>query len=291
MSVQTKDSKDLPTYLKENGVVSMKSSYYEFLDQVKLSYPDAEDHYELALAAWTGENPGKIVYLVSTNQEGVKPLIKYSNEMQDWAIANKDAVEKYGNGALLFAPNTGEFTPGVYKWAEAAGIVNKIPGDKSASQYISDYYQNVMLQEHANRYYDIGEEEENDIRTIPFSDVQARRSALGTYDRLKQELMLSVPGLDDFIKQGVDNSDATEFVGSAYNYVNTPGASVKPEVAQKINEAYEIYNEFIKYADYINTLDLLILSEFKKKKLKKQFKKLLNLITVKQSNNFISMDY
>jgi hypothetical protein len=255
MSVQTKDSKDLPTYLKENGVVSMKSSYYEFLDQVKLSYPDAEDHYELALATWTGDNPGKIVYLVSTNQEGVKPLIKYSTEMQDWAIANKDAVEKYGNGALLFAPNTGEFTPGVYKWAEAAGIVNKIPGDKSASQYISDYYENVMLQEHANRYYDIGEEEENDIRSIPFSNVQARRSTLDTYDRLKQEIMLSVPGLDDFIKQGIDNSDATEFVGSAYNYVNTPGASVKPEVAQKINEAYEIYNEFIKYADYINTLD------------------------------------
>jgi hypothetical protein len=67
--------------------------------------------------------------------------------------------------------------------------------------------------------------------------------------------MLSVPGLDDFIKQGVDNSSATEFVNSAYNYVNTPGAAVKPDVAQKINEAYEVYNEFIKYANYINTLD------------------------------------
>lgn len=255
MSVQTKDTKDLPTYLKANGVVSMKSSFYELLDQVKLSYPDVEDHYELALATWTGENPGKVVYLVSTNQDGVKPLIKYSNEMQDWAITNKDDVEKYGNGALLFAPNTGEFTPGVYKWAEAAGIVNKIPGDKSASQYISDYYQNVMLQEHANRYYDLGEQEEEDIRSIPFSNVDARRSSLNTYDRLKEELMLSVPGLDDFIKQGVDNSSATEFVNSSYNYVNSPGAAVKPEVAQKINEAYEIYNEFIKYADYINTLD------------------------------------
>jgi len=255
MSVQTKDTKDLPKYLKDNGVVSMKASFYEVLDEIKLKYPDVEDHYELALATWIGDNPGKIVYLVSTNQEGVKPLIKYSNEMQDWAIENRNDVEKYGNGALLFAPNTGEFTPGVYKWAVAAGLVNKIPGDKSASQYISDYYDNVMLQEHANRYYDLGDQEEEDLRAITFSNVQARRSSLATYDRLKQELMLSVPGLDDFIKKGVDNSDATEFVNSAYNYANSPGAAIDSTTVEKINEAYEVYNEFVRYADYINTLD------------------------------------
>jgi len=289
MSVQTKDTKDLPTYLKENGVVSMKSSFYEVLDQVKLKYPDVEDHYELALATWLGENPGKIVYLVSTNQEGVKPLIKYSNEMQDWAIANRDAVEKYGNGALLFAPNTGEFTPGVYKWAEAAGIVNKIPGDKSASTYISDYYENVMLQEHANRYYDIGEQEEEDLRAIPFSNVEARRSSLNTYDRLKEELMLSVPGLDDFIKQGVDNTAANDFVNSTYNYVNSPNAAVKPDVAQKINEAYEVYNEFIKYANYINTLDPSGAADIKrieKNKAKEKIQKIIESDTSKTVEQF-----
>jgi hypothetical protein len=255
MSVQTKDTKDLPTYLKDNGVVSMKASFYEVLDEIKLKYPDVEDHYELALATWLGENPGKIVYLVSTNQDGVKPLIKYSNEMQDWAIKNRSDIEKYGNGALLFAPNTGEFTPGVYKWAVAAGIVNKIPGDKSTSEYISDYYDNVMLQEHANRYYDLGDKEEEDLRSIPFINVEARRSSLNTYDRLKQELMISVPGLDDFIKKGVDNSSATDFVNSSYNYANSPGAAVDATTVEKINEAYEVYNEFIRYADYINTLD------------------------------------
>jgi hypothetical protein len=255
VSVQTKDTKDLPTYLKENGVVSMKSSFYEVYDEIKLKYPDVENPYELTLATWTGKNPGKVVYVVSTNQEGVKPFIDYSNEMQDWAISNRDAIEKYGVGALVFAPNSGEFAPGVYKWAESAGIVNRIPEDKTLSKYINDYFDGVMLQEYANAYYDLADKEALDLRSVPFTDVTLRRSVLGAYDRKREEFMLKVPGLDEYIKNGVDNSDASEFVQSAYNYVNSEGAAVKPEVREKINQAYEIYSDFISYANQIDAMD------------------------------------
>lgn len=255
VSVQTKDTKDLPTYLKENGVVSMKSSFYEVYDEIKLKYPDVENAYELALATWTGKNPGKVVYVVSTNQEGVKPFVDYSDEMQDWAISNRDAIAKYGVGALVFAPNSGEFSPGVYKWAESAGIVNRIPEDKTLSKYINDYFDGVMLQEYANAYYDLADKEAEDMRSVPFTDVTMRRSTMGAYDKKRQEFMLKIPGLDDYIKNGVDNSDASEFVQSAYNYVNSQGAMVKPDVKQKINQAYEIYNNFINYANQVDAMD------------------------------------
>jgi hypothetical protein len=255
VSVQTKDTKDLPTYLKSNGVVSMKASFYEVLDEIKLKYPDVESPYELALATWTGKNPGKVVYLVSTNQEGIKPIIDYSNEMQDWAISNRDAIDKYGVGAILFAPNSGEFNAGVYKWAESAGIVNKIPEDKTLSKYISDYFDNVILQEYANAYYDLADLEAEDLRTIPFTDVTLRRSALGAYQKKREEFMLKVPGLDEYIKSGADNTDAAEFVQSAYNYANSNGAAIKPEVRNKINQAYEIYNQFMAYANQIDAMD------------------------------------
>jgi hypothetical protein len=255
VSVQTKDTKDLPTYLKENGVVSMKSSFYEVYDEIKLKYPDVDNAYELALATWTGRNPGKVVYVVSTNQEGVKPFIDYSNEMQDWAISNRDDIKKYGVGALVFAPNSGEFAPGVYKWAESTGIVNRIPEDKTLSKYISDYFDGVMLQEYANAYYDLADKEAEDMREVPFTDITMRRSTMGAYDKKRQEFMLKVPGLDDYIKSGVDNDDASEFVQSAYNYVNSPTAAVKPDVKQKINQAYEIYNNFMSYANQVDAMD------------------------------------
>jgi hypothetical protein len=278
VSVQTKDTKDLPTYLKENGVVSMKSSFYEVYDEIKLKYPDVENHYELTLATWTGKNPGKIAYIVSTNQEGIKPIIDYSNEMQDWAISNREDIAKYGVGALIFAPNSGEFSPGVYKWAESAGIVNRIPEDKTLSKYIDDYFDKVTLQAYANAYYDIEDEEAEDLRGIPFTNADTRRSALAFYQRKRDQFMLEVPGLDQYIRQGVDNTDAAEFVDSAYNYVNSPNAAVKPEVKDKINQAYTVYNNFITRANQIDAMDPSGAADFKRAEKKRAIEEIQAII-------------
>ena len=291
-SVQTKDTKDLPTYLKDNGIVSMKSSFYEVLDQIKLKYPDVENHYELALATWMGKNPGKTAYLVSTSQEAVKPLIKYSNEMQNWAIKNASEIEKYGNGALMFAPNTGEFTPGVYKWAEASGIVSKIPANKSVTGYIDDYYKDLMLKEYVNAYYDIADREEEDLRNVSFASSDLRRASIQAYQNERKQYKIGVPGLEDYIATGADNDGANEFIQSAYNYVNSPTADVKPEVKKSINEAYAIYNDFMEYANYITSLDPSDAATLKRAKKAEAEEKIQKLIksdtskTVEQYYNY-----
>ena len=282
-SVQTKDTKDLPSYLKDNGIVSMKSSFFEVLDQMKLKYPDVDNHYELALATWMGKNPGKVVYVVSTDQEAVKPIIRYSNEMQDWAITNQDAIKKYGNGALMFAPNTGEFSPGVYKWAEAAGITNKIPENETARGYIEAYYQDLMLKEHANAYYDINDKEEEELRNIPFTNGDLRRASLQAYEDWRRDYKIGVPGLEEYIASGKDNGDASDFIQSAYNYVNSSDADVKPEVKQKINEAYTIFNDFIEYANYINSLDPSGAADMKRAKKVEAQEKIQKLIDADSS--------
>jgi hypothetical protein len=277
-AVQTKDTKDLPTYLKDNGVVNLKSSFYEVHDQIKMKYPDVEDPWELSLATWTGENPGKVVYLVSTNQEGVKPMLKFSSEMQNWAIKNKDAIDKYGAGALMFAPYTGEFSPGVYQWAEAAGIVNKVPENASVYDYISKYYEDVMLKEYANAYYDINDQEQADLINVSFSNPDLRRASTSAYSRKRKILLLQTPGLEDYIKSGADNSDATDFIQSTYNYVNSVEASVNPKTKELINEAYNVYNEFIDYANRINMLEFSEGAEMKRAQKAKAIKKIEELI-------------
>jgi hypothetical protein len=254
-AVQGKDTKDLPTYLKDIGVINMKASFYEVLDQIKLSYPDVSEPYELALATWMGDNPGKTVYLVSTAQEGVKPLIKYSKEMQNWAITNMSDIETYGAGALMFAPFTGEFNPSVYQWAEASGVVNKIPASQTADKYIADYYEGIMLKEFANRYYAINDKEEADLIGVSFADQDLRRSSMDLYDRERKLLKMAIPGLDNYIRGG-DNTDAFDFVQSAYNYANSPNADIKPDLKIKINKSYTIYNDFINYANQISMLDM-----------------------------------
>ena len=277
-SVQSKDTKDLPTYLKENGVVSLKSSFYDVLDEVKFKYPDVEDPYELALATWMGKNPSKTVYLVSTNQEGIKPMIKFSSEMQDWAIRNKGELDKYGSGALMFAPYIGEFSPGVYQWAEAAGIVSRVPEGSSVQGYISKYFDSIALKQYANAYYDINDKEQEDLRGVALANTDLRRSAMGEYEKQRKIMKMSIPGLSTYLDSGIDNADAEDFIQSAHSYVNSPTAEVTADVKAKINEAHQIYSDFMDKVNMISMLDVAEASELKRAEKEKAKSKLLALV-------------
>jgi len=246
-SVQSKSTKDLPEYLLDSGITSMQESFYEVLDQIKNKYPDATDHYEMALATWMGENPGKIAYVVSKKSKEIQPIVNYTREMQNWSISNGAAIEQYGAGALLFAPRVGEFTPGVWQWATAVGIANNTD--------IEEYYSKVTMQQHVNEYYSLGDKEALELKTIPFNNVPLRREVMAQYDAKKAQLQLSVPGLENYIKSGVDNTDAFDFVNNAYNYAISDSADIPKEVRRNIVLAYNLYIDFIASANFINSLD------------------------------------
>jgi hypothetical protein len=246
-SVQTKSTKDLPEYLLDSGITSMQESFYEVLDQIKSKYPDATDHYEMALATWMGENPGKVAYVVSKKSKEIQPVMNYTKKMQDWAIANGSAIEQYGSGALLFAPRVGEFTPGVWQWATAVGIAKNTD--------IEEYYSKVTMQQHVNEYYSLSDQEALELKSIPFNNIALRREVMAQYDRKKEQLQLSVPGLENYIKSGVDNTDAFDFVNNAYNYATSSGSNIPKEARENISLAYNLYVNFIASANFIDSLD------------------------------------
>ena len=282
-SVQTKNTKDLPDYLLDSGITSMQQSFYEVLDQVKNKYPDAIDHYEMALATWMGENPGKIAYVVSKKSKEIQPIVNYSNEMQDWTIANQDSVDQYGAGALLFAPKIGEFSPGVWQWASAAGIAKNTD--------IDAYYQKVWMQEYVNAYYDLGDQEALELKGIPLHYTAERRALLAQYDEKKKNLKLTVPGLSEYIENS-DKSEAYNFVNNAYNYATSPNADAPESVKQDIATAYNLYSDFIYTANYIDSLNAANGTELKRAEKEKTIKAIQELIksdptrTVEQYYNY-----
>ena len=255
-SVQLKGNKDLPDYLLDSGITSMQESFYDVLDEVKKKFPDANDPYEMALATWTGKNPGKVAYLVSKKDKEIQPAINYTNSMQDWAIKNKSEIDKYGSGALLFAPATGEFNPGVWKWASAAGIAKNID--------IDNYYNKVLYQQYVNAYYDLETSEAEELNGLPFSSVQDRKAIVDKYKQQRSIIQLSVPGLEAYMSSGADNSDAFDFVHNAYNFATSPGSDVKPEIKNKIAQMYELYASFMTKADYIDSLQAANGSDLKR---------------------------
>ena len=256
MSVQLKGNKDLPEYMLDSGVVSMQETFYEVLDEVKKKYPDASDPYEMALATWMGDNPGKIAYLVSKKSKEIQPILKFSSDMQNWAIKNQSDVDQYGAGALLFAPNTGEFTPGVWQWATAAGIAQNVD--------IDAYFNRIIMQEHVNAYYDLNDKEAAELKPLPFSFVAERRAVVDKYKQQRALIKMQVPGLEEHMSSGVDNTNAYEFANNAYNYAMSPNADIPQDLKLKVAQAYDIYSRFMKQAAYIDSMEAANGSDLKR---------------------------
>jgi hypothetical protein len=256
MSVQLKGNKDLPDYMLDSGAVSMQETFYNVLDEVKKKYPDASDPYEMALATWMGDNPGKIAYLVSKKSKEIQPILKFSNQMQDWAIKNQSDVNQYGAGALLFAPGNGDFSPGVWQWATAAGIAQNVD--------IDAYFNRVIMQEHVNAYYDLNNKEAGELKPLPFTFVAERRAVVEKYKQQRALIKMQVPGLEEYMSTGVDNTNAYEFTNNAYNYAMSPNADIPKDVKLKVAQAYDIYSRFMKQAAYIDSLEAANGSDLKR---------------------------
>jgi hypothetical protein len=246
-TVQLSDTKDLPDYLKEYGYPSLQSSFYAVLDGINEKHPDVQDPYELALATWMGENPGKLVYTLSKKDKEIIPIMKFSKDMESWVVKNKGAIDKYGSAATLFAPNTGKFNPGSYNYMVASGLTNNVN--------IDAFYQRALMQSAVNRYYDINEEEANQLKLIPFTDTVARQAVLANNTKRRQLLKLSVPGLEDYLGSTLLNKESYDFTMNAHAFVNDYPGEVKPEIKDKINMAYQIYSDFAQYVNNVKTWD------------------------------------
>jgi hypothetical protein len=270
-SVQSKDIADLPDYLKDTGLASMQSSFYEMVDSIKRSHPDVQSPYELALATWMGKNKGKLAYIVSKKDSKIQPMLSFSTQMQDWAISNSGAVSKYGAGALLFAPHTGKFNAGVWNWSRAAGITNNVD--------IDNYFNMVTMQQHVNAYYAIADEEAAALKTIPFSDPDSRRAVTTEYQDKRRIVKLAVPGLDSYLRSGVDNTDAEDFVNNAFAFANDPSSDAPKEVKKKIVNAYNIYQNFMSVAAQIDAMGMSSPSEVKRQEKDKAIAQIRNIIS------------
>jgi hypothetical protein len=239
VSPTLQDSKDLPNYLKEVGVTSMKSSFFDVLDDVERMYPDADSHYELALGMWTGENRGKLAYMPSRNNADISVAMSYSYGMQDWILKHSNLVDEYGAAAIIFAPNTGEFSPGVYNWARAAGFLE--------SADVSDYLDEVIMQDTMNAYFDLNDQETEALNGVASPD--SRRMILDKFQEQRRNMMLAVPYLAERLQNMANNEVKAQFINNVYSIANMPDAEISSVTRDNINKAYDIYNNFITIVD------------------------------------------
>lgn len=196
----TQESKDVPDYLKAVGITSIRAEFYDFVNAITKKYgADVQNPYDMAVAAFVGENPGKLVYTVARDEKQTSVVISKTKEMKNWYIDNKDLIDKYGEAAFIFSPKVGEFDASSYAWLEAADFIKNKDLDK--------YYTDVMTSQDKRAYFQIAEREREELANTadPFL-----RKAIITRSTVQRQAMKAANPLLDAVITGGGFEIATE---------------------------------------------------------------------------------
>jgi hypothetical protein len=193
ISPSMQESIGVPEYLKEVGITGLRPEFFDILNAITEKYKgDIQDPYELAVATFIGQNRGKLIYNVSRDVKQTNVVINKTKALKDWAISNQDLIKTYGETAFIFAPNTGDFDVSTYAWLEAAGLIE--------NKDLETYYNDVLVAEDKQSYYDIAKTEKEFLNTS--GDLDARKAIIDFSTRQRNSLKAANPLLEAALTAG-----------------------------------------------------------------------------------------
>jgi len=132
------EDKGVSDFLKNEGISSLSQEFADLLGGVLRNDQGVQDPYEVALAAFTRDYPGRSVFAVSRNDKSTQLLASYTDQTQQWMLANNkwlnSSTPGVGTAAMVFAPNVGQYDPNVYVWMQSQGLIKQ----KQLGQYLQD---------------------------------------------------------------------------------------------------------------------------------------------------------
>ena len=264
------DSKGIPDYIKGTGITSLRSEFFDILNSVsKLNQGDVDDPYELALSTFTGKYPGKLIYTVSPTEKGSKVVIKNTDGLKNWAIKNKDLLATYGESAYIFAPQIGEFNAATYNWLKAAGLIE--------NKTLEKYYEDLLVAEDKNTYYQIAKEERNALESE--SDPQVRTEIIKQATAARKALKDANPLLNPaLIGEGNNIGDEEVMLGRVEQMIGNPNTPVEPATRQRLSIAIRLMRNYIAFArnpEMANIINGVELKAEQKRIVEEQLKELM----------------
>lgn len=231
------DSKGVPDYLKDVGITSLRSEFFDILNSIsKNNAGDVEDPYELALATFTGKYPGRLIYTVSPTTKETKIVIKNTDGLKNWSISNQNLIKTYGEAAYIFAPQTGEFNAATYNWIKAAGLVN--------NKTLEKYYEDLLVAQDKQSYYDIRRTQKEVLSKE--SDPELRAAIISEATAATQALKDANPLLNSaLIGEGNNIGKESVLLQQVEQIISNPNSPVEPGTRQRMQLAINLVNDFI----------------------------------------------
>ena len=246
----TMESKGVPNYIKDTGITSMRSEFFDILNGITAkNNGDVQDPYELALATYTGKHPGKLIYTVSREDKQTRVLIKNTDALQGWALGNEKLINTYGEAAYIFAPQAGKFNAATYNFIQAAGLVK--------SKSLETYYNDLLVAQDKQTYYDIARIEKEQLSQT--ADQTSRAAIINDATNARQSLVSANPLLKPaLIGQGNNIGKEAVMLNSVEQIINDPSTPVEPATRQRMAIAIKLMRDFVSFC---NNPDLKNLSD------------------------------
>lgn len=253
-----RESADVPEYLKTAGIITPKAEFFSILSGIIKTDPTIEDPYELAIAAYIGKNPGKLVYTVPKDTRESRTIVQKTSQVKDWLMRNKIFVDKYADAALIFAPQIGDFDASVYTFLEAADMINM--------PTIEQYLDSVRVAEDKYRYYAVDDIIKKQLEKEP--RVSERQVIIRQGEQLRKGIRKSNPLLDALLDQPFDAQYASEkrVLKALTDAVYEPSTPIPQKERATMRLAVDSVNQYLSFASDENNKKLVNFSELKEQK-------------------------
>lgn len=254
----SQESKGVPDYLKEVGITGLRPEFYDIVNAITKKYGgDIQDPYDLAVATFVGTNPGKIIYTVSRDEKQTNVVIQKTKEMKNWFIKNKTLVDKYGEAAFIFAPQTGEFDAASYSWLEGADFIK--------NKDLEKYYVDVMTSQDKQAYFNIAREENEALAST--TSISARKAIIDNATAQRQAMKFANPLLEAAITgSGNEIASETLMFQSIEGILRDTTVDIKPATRGKLLILATQIRDFINLASDPASRDAKNFSDIKRQR-------------------------
>jgi hypothetical protein len=191
-----KETIEISDYVKNSGIGSPKAAFWDIYNSIlRNGDTDIPHAWDLAVATFIGENPGKSGYIVPRSNASYKVFINKTNEVKNWATKNKAFVDTYEEMGWLFAPRAGEYNPDVYGWLESQDLIN-MPD-------FEQYLDAVRLASDKQAYFDL--DDERDKALAASLDPSVRKLAIDKASAQKRMMRNANPDLAAVIENSLES--------------------------------------------------------------------------------------
>ena len=254
-----KETTSISDYVKRTGIGSPKAAFWDVYNSI-LRNGDTDIPYawDLAVATFVGQNPGKAGYIVPRSNNSYKVFINKTNEVKEWARKNQSFASTYKEIAWVFAPRAGEYNPDVYGFLESQGLI-QMPEFET-------YLDAVRLAKDKQTYFAF--DDERDKVLAETMDPTERKLAIDKASAAKRMMRSANPELAAVIENSLESQGELR---TKLKVLNDAVDDAKSPIRKPVRVAMRtIINELQALDNFNNDVNERISSDFTIKKAEKK---------------------